>query len=163
MADADLPAGIVPWLQERYGGEITRLERHTARREAWVLDIRDRNGAVVEGFLRLERTPIPGDPWSLARETRIVEALGPTPIPVPRVLGRNEALSCTLFERVPGRADLNNAPAAQQRRVLEHFFDLVADLHTLDVGIFPADEFPRPAGARDCALREMDLIRQRWA
>ncbi len=163
MQNDDLPAGITPWLRELCGGEITRLERHTARREAWVVDLRDRNGAMVEGFLRLERTAVPGDPWSLARETRIVEILYPTPVPVPRVLGRNAALACTLFERVPGRADLQNAPPQQQRGVLEHFFDLVADLHTLDIGIFPEAQFPRPAGARDCALREMDLVRRRWS
>ena len=119
-------------------------------------------GAVAEGFLRLERAHIPGNPWSLARETRLVEILSQTSVPVPRVLARSEALACTLFERVPGRADLQNAPAEQQRPVMEHFFDIVADLHTIDIEQFPAAEFPRPLSRRDCALGEMDRVISRW-
>ncbi len=45
---------------------------------------------------------------------------------------------------------------------MEHFFDIVADLHTLDVEAFPAAEFPRPLNARDCALGEMDRVVNRW-
>jgi aminoglycoside phosphotransferase (APT) family kinase protein len=158
----DLPAGIPEWLAKVGDGQISRLERHTARREAWVVDIRDPEGRVAEGFLRLERTPIPDNPWSLARETRIVEALRDSRVPVPRVLARNDMLACTLFERVRGRSDLQNAPPEQQRPVMEHFFDIIADLHTIDIERFPADEFPRPPSVRDCVLGEMDLVTKRW-
>jgi hypothetical protein len=162
MPNHDLPTGIPEWLGEVCKGQITRLERHTARREAWVVDVQDCNGEVTEGFLRLERAPIPGNPWSLARETRIVEALHQTRVPVPRVLARNDLLACTLFERVRGRADLQNAPPDQQRPVMEHFFDIIADLHMLDIDRFPANDFPRPQSIRDCALSEMDLVTNRW-
>jgi aminoglycoside phosphotransferase (APT) family kinase protein len=162
MLNHDLPPGIPQWLGEVCDGRITRLERHTARREAWVVDVEGAGGKVTEGFLRLERTAIPDNPWSLARETRIVDALQDSGVPVPRVLGQNAALACTLFERVRGRADLQNAPLQQQRAVMEHFFDIVAQLHTLDIARLPADQFPRPTNARDCALHEMDLVRRRW-
>ena len=162
MLSNDLPAGIAQWLGELCDGKITRLERHTARREAWIVDVQGSAGAVSEGFLRLEREPIPDNPWSLARETRIVEALASSRVPVPRVLGRNDRLACTLFERVRGRADLPNVPPAQQRQVMEHFIDIVADLHTMDIDRFPSGEFPRPAGMRDCALGELDLVTKRW-
>jgi aminoglycoside phosphotransferase (APT) family kinase protein len=163
MLNHDLPAGIPEWLAQTCGGTITRLERHSARREAWVVDVATSGGGTVAGFLRLERVRIPNDPWSLMRETRIVEVLGGTPVPVPRILGRSEELACTLFERVPGRSDLQNAPAAQQRPVMENFIEIVADLHRVDIGRFPAAEFPRPQTPRDLALRELDLVRQRWA
>ena len=163
MLNHDLPGGIVEWIAQVGGGEVTRLERHSARREAWVVDITSSKGAVIEGFLRLERAKIPGDPWSLGRETRIVEALRDTPVPVPRVLGRNEALACTLFERVPGRSDLQNARVDQQHVVMENLIDIVAELHRLDIERFPAAEFPRPATTRDLALRELDLVRHRWS
>jgi aminoglycoside phosphotransferase (APT) family kinase protein len=163
MLNHDLPAGIPEWLAQTCGGTITRLERHTARREAWVVDVATPGGDSVPGFLRLERMPIPNDPWSLLRETRIVEVLGGTPVPVPRILGRNERLACTLFERVPGRSDLQNAPPSQQRPVMENFIEIVADLHRVDIGRFPPNEFPRPQNTRDLALRELDLVRERWA
>ena len=163
MFNHDLPSGIFEWLAQVCGGAVTRLERHAARREAWVVDITPPKGPVVAGFLRLERTVIPADPWSLARETQIVAALRDTKVPVPRVLARNDALACTLFERVPGRSDLPNVPAEQQRAVMEHFIDVVAELHRVDIERFPAAAFPRPATTRDLALRELDLVRTRWA
>jgi aminoglycoside phosphotransferase (APT) family kinase protein len=163
LMNHDLPSGMFEWLGKVGGGAVTRLERHAARREAWVVDITPPKGAVVEGFLRLERTVIPGDPWSLGRETQIVQALRDTPVPVPRVLARSDALACTLFERVPGRSDLPNALPEQQRAVMEHFIDIVAELHRVDIERFPAASFPRPVATRDLALRELDLVRQRWA
>jgi aminoglycoside phosphotransferase (APT) family kinase protein len=163
MINHDLPAGIPEWLATVGGGEITRLERHTARREAWLVDVAGAGGGIVEGFLRLERSEIPDNPWSLRHETDIVEALRDTEVPVPRILARDDRLRCTLFERVPGRSDLHNAPPHQQRPVMEHFFDIVADLHRVDIDRFAPSEFPRPATTRDCALREMDLVTKRWA
>ena len=103
MADSavDLPPPIVDWVARTGGGRIAQLARHVARREAWVVDVARPDGSVLEGFLRLERAPRPGDPWSLRKETRIVEALGRTEaVPVPRVHGYSDELHCALFERV---------------------------------------------------------------
>jgi hypothetical protein len=78
----DLPEGMVEWIVDTVGGEITRLERHVARREAWVVDVTRPDGSVLEGFLRLERVPAdPGSATSLFKETKIIEALGRTSIP----------------------------------------------------------------------------------
>ena len=163
MQTHDLPAAILDWVSETGGGEIARLQRAVARREAWTVDVQRPDGRIVEGFLRLERTPKPGNPWSLARETRIVAALRGTSVPVPAVLGHSDALACTLFERVPGRADLQNAPPEQQRPVMEHFIDIVADLHRVNLDRFPVGEFPRPASERECALGELDLVLKQWS
>ncbi len=78
MLNHDLPAGIPEWLAHVCGGELTRLERHTARREAWLVDVTGSTGGSVEGFLRLERAPNAENPWSLRHETRVVEALRDT-------------------------------------------------------------------------------------
>ena len=107
--------GAIEWLIAVGGGRITRLERHVARREAWVVDIERTDGSVLEGFLRLEREPVADDPWSLGKESRIVAALHGTAVPVPAVLARSENPSFTLFERVPGRADLPAVGSQQQR------------------------------------------------
>jgi len=45
--------------------------------EMLVLDVTRPDGSVLEGFLRLERERRPRDPWSLAKETKIIEALAP--------------------------------------------------------------------------------------
>jgi aminoglycoside phosphotransferase (APT) family kinase protein len=162
----DLPAGLLEWVAATGGGEITRLERHVARREAWVVDVTRPDGSVLEGFLRLEREPTPGNPWSLEKETRIVQALEPTDVPVASVLAWNADLTATLFSRVPGRGDLDRIDdARQQRAVMEHFMQAVADLHTLDIDVLGLDGVPgmyRPETPYQCALAEMDLILEHW-
>jgi len=161
----DLPPGIFEWIEQTGRGEVTRLERHVARRGAWVVDVARADGSVLEGFLRLERDPQPGDPWSLHKETKIVEALARTPVPVPKVFGASDALHCTLFERARGRSDLDKlADARQQRAVMEDFIRVIARLHTLDLGALGiAGEMPQhPATAEQAALGEVELVLARW-
>lgn len=157
---SQLPAGIPAWLASAGGGTVTRLERHIARREAWLVDITRPDGSVVEGFFRLERAPWPGNPWSLAKEAGVVSALASTSVPVPRVLASSDELHCALFERVRGRADLPAMPEAQRRAVLEDFFDILADLHKLDptqLELPPMACYPKTA--RDAALSELDIVK----
>ncbi len=161
----DLPAGIVEWVARTGGGEVTRLERHVARREAWVVDVTRADGSVLEGFLRLERERDPTSPWSLRKETRIVEALARTSVPVPRVYGTSDELGCTLFQRAPGRSDLDRlADPRRQRAVMEDFIRVMARMHTLDpdeIGI--SSEMPEvPASAERAALGEVELVLERW-
>ena len=91
-----LPAGMLDWVAEVAGGPVVRAERHVARREAWVVDAERPDGSLLEGFLRLERDPKPGNMWSLEKETAIVTALGPTAVPVAMVHGWNADLTCAL-------------------------------------------------------------------
>jgi aminoglycoside phosphotransferase (APT) family kinase protein len=169
MADSavDLPPPIVDWVARTGAGRIAQLARHVARREAWVVDVARPDGSVLEGFLRLERAPRPGDPWSLRKETRIVEALGRTEaVPVPRVHGYSDELHCALFERVSGRADLDKvADTAQQRAVMEDFIRILARLHTLELDALglDADMAYIPATPERAALAEVDLILERWS
>lgn len=158
----DLPAGVVEWAADVGNGRVTRLERHVARREAWVVDVTRPDGTVLEGFLRIDREPDPGNPWSLQKETGIVQALAGTPVPVPAVYGWNDHLSCVLFERVPGDADLPAADERRQRAVMEHFIDVMAALHTLDPDDLDLPPMHRPAAPLECALAEVDLILDHW-
>jgi aminoglycoside phosphotransferase (APT) family kinase protein len=162
MEANDLPAGTVEWLAGVSGGRITHLERHVARREAWVVDLEQADGSIWECFLRLERQPLEDDPWSLAKETRIVTALAGTGVPVPHVLARSERPSLTLFQRVPGRADLPAVGAEQQRAVMTEFMGIMASLHVLDPESLDLGDLPRPVTAEDFALGEVNLILDRW-
>ena len=155
----DLPPGLLNWLQNLGKGQITRLERHVARREAWVVDVTADNGTVLAGFLRLDRQPVAGSNVSLRREAGICRALMQTAIPVPALLGWNEEHHAALFSRVPGSADLPGvADKAQQRRVMEDFIDVIAGLHRLDPDDLALDDLlgPRPGTAAEAALGDLD-------
>jgi aminoglycoside phosphotransferase (APT) family kinase protein len=158
----DLPAGMFEWIEQVGGGTITRLERHVARREAWVVDVTRPDGSVLEGFLRLERDARASteSTTSLLRETKIIEALGSTSVPVPKVYGRDDDLSCTLFERVRGRADIDKIEdARQQRAVMEDFIRVMARMHQLDLdelGLAPYMPYI-PTTPQEAALNDVDL------
>jgi aminoglycoside phosphotransferase (APT) family kinase protein len=160
----DLPDGVTDWVADIGGGDITRLERHVARREAWVVDVRSADGTVLEGFLRIDRDPQPDNPWSLHKEARIVEALGPSPVPVPVLHGWNDRLHTALFERVPGRSDLDKVDVAQQRAVMRDFMCVVGDLHNLELDALGLDDVmpDRPTTPEQCALGELELILVMW-
>jgi aminoglycoside phosphotransferase (APT) family kinase protein len=161
--ESDLPPGMIEWAAACVGGEVVRLERHVARREAWIVDLARPDGSVVEAFLRLERDPEADNPWSLEKEAAIVKALGPTSVPVAELYGWSDALHCALFERVRGASDLDPLPMPQRQVVMENFIDAMARVHTLDIDALGLPPLPRPSSARECALGEVDLILKRWA
>ncbi|MCU0310880.1 MAG: phosphotransferase family protein [Acidimicrobiales bacterium] len=162
----DLPEGMVEWIASVGGGEITRLERHVARREAWVVDVTRPDSSVLEGFLRLDRHDVPADSsTSLVRETKVIQALADTDIPVPDVYGRNDELRCTLFERVRGRSDIDKVDdPVQQRAVMEDFIRVIARMHTLDLDELDlAEHMPYlPRTPAEAALNDVDLALEQW-
>jgi aminoglycoside phosphotransferase (APT) family kinase protein len=161
-----LPAGMLDWVAEVAGGPVVRHERHVARREAWVVDAERPDGSLLEGFLRLEREPKPGNPWSLEKETAIVTALGRSSVPVAQVYGWNPELTCALFERVDGTGEIAAAAVEARRTIMEQFVDGIAAMHRLDLDALDLPELPglrRPTTARDCALGEVETIVATWS
>ncbi len=157
--NADLPAGLLAWLSEEFSGNITRMERHVARREAWVVDITQSDGSVIEGFLRIDRAPRENSTVSLRREAEICRVLPELGIPVPALLGWNEPHHAALFSRVQGRADIHNLKdTEQQRKVMEDFIDIIARLHQIDAGSLGIDEHlgDKPDTPARCALDDLD-------
>ncbi|MEQ9464710.1 MAG: phosphotransferase family protein [Haliea sp.] len=162
----DLPPGLLVWLETLGKGSISRLERHVARREAWVVDIAREDGSVLEAFLRLDRQPVAGGNVSLQREAGICRALMATAIPVPALLGWNEEHHAALFSRVPGSADLPGvADKTQQRQVMEDFIDVIARLHRLEPDALGLDDLlgPPPRTAAEAALGDLDAQLQQFA
>ena len=103
----NLPDGLYDWVERSGGGSITRLERHLARREAWVVDITAPNGNVTEGFLRLDRNPVKGSATSLYKEAMICRALESTDIPAPKLYAWSDDHCAALLARDPGRSDID--------------------------------------------------------
>jgi len=164
MLAHDMPTSVIDWMAKAIGGgEVTKLERHVAKREAWTVDLKRPDGSSLQGFLRMERHPKTDDPWPLTREVAIVDALYETPVPVPKVYASGGPFDAVLFERIAGRADLQNMPLEQQRPVMEHFMDILADWHTLDVGALKLPAMARPSTSYECALWEMDLVLRKWS
>ncbi len=161
----DLPEGMLEWIADGGRGEVTRLHRHVARREAWVVDVTRPDGSILEAFLRLQRDDGGVDPRRLERETRITQALAQTDIPVTTVHGWNADLRATLFSRDPGRSDIDKLESpTEQRAIMEDFMRVVARMHKLDLDALDLDDImePRPTSAEETALGEVDVIVAQW-
>ncbi|MEM1110609.1 MAG: phosphotransferase family protein [Pseudomonadota bacterium] len=158
MGATDLPEGVTDWLEAQGAGRLCQLERHVARREAWLTAIERGDGSVEESFLRLERKPVVGT-VTLEREARICAALAATDVPAPRLLAWDAERRLALFERVGGTAaidKLENAP--QQRAVMEDFIDAIARLHQLQPASLGLEDLLGTwhLSAARCALDDLD-------
>ena len=150
-----LPGPVVRWIEAGPGGPIVALERNASRREGWVVTVARPEGP-LECFLRLDRDH--GVDVTI-KEAKVVEALAGHGIPVPGLFGYDEGLRAALYERVPGRPDLNNADPAEQRSVFEHFMEILGAWHSLDAGqLGLGDRLPWPEDAYQAAMLEVDKV-----
>lgn len=90
---------------------------------------------------------------AIEREFRVLSALGPTGVPVPRPIAFCEdptivGVPFYLMEMVPGRnfvdATLPDVPNAERRRIYESMIDTLAALHNLDPETVGLADFGRP-------------------
>ncbi|HEY4603970.1 MAG TPA: phosphotransferase family protein [Blastococcus sp.] len=106
----------------------------------------------------------------MAREHRVISALGPTDVPVPRTLHlcTDESVLGAPFyvmERVVGIHVVREFPAgyadepAQRRAVGENLIDVLADLHSVDYEAVGLSEFGRPEGF---AARQVRRWTKQW-
>jgi aminoglycoside phosphotransferase (APT) family kinase protein len=154
MPQQSLSPEILDWVAHHAGGALPRAERHVARREAWLVGVKG-----AEFFLRVDRTP-PGrpNPFSLARETRILRALHAHGIRVPRIVAWSDAHQVALQERVRGEADLAAAPPDAQRAVLREFAAEIARMHALTPGQLALENVPVPRTPAEAALGEVEKL-----
>jgi aminoglycoside phosphotransferase (APT) family kinase protein len=100
----------------------------------------------------------------MAREYRVMTALGPTAVPVPRTLLLAEADSalgfqCLVMERVAGHICRTALPAgyadapADRHAIGVEVVDVMADLHLVDVDSVGLGDFGRPDGFMERQLR----------
>ncbi len=160
MPQESLETEITQWLAQRGAGDVTRSARHIARREAWVVDVTRPDGSRAEWFLRIDRLAAAGreNPFSLARETRVLRALGAAGIRVPRIDGWNEEHQIALQERVRGSSDLTSAPPAERRAVLLDFIAEIARMHALNPEQLALSELAIPRTPAAAALAEVDTL-----
>jgi aminoglycoside phosphotransferase (APT) family kinase protein len=106
----------------------------------------------------------------MVREHRVISALGPTPVPVPRTLHLctdPEILGAPFYvmERVQGIHVVKEFPAgyadspAERRAVGERLVDVLADLHAVDYDAVGLAEFGRPDGF---AARQVRRWTKQW-
>lgn len=153
---------IFPWMEQRLGGRIIRRERQgreSGGRFAWFVDL-DVNGREVKTYVRGTRddsfsyTRI----YSTKREAQILEILHGEGVPVPEVLAFHDDPQAAVLAHVEGRDNFNLVTDdAERESILEHFLELLAQLHSVDVRLFEKAGIRAPETAEEVALNDLDV------
>ena len=153
---------VFPWIERELGGRIVRRERQgreSGGRFAWFVDL-DVGGERVQTYVRGERDPSFSYTriYSTAREARILRVLHESGVLVPEVLAFHEAPQAAVLEHVEGRDNFNEVTdPAERDAIAEHFLELLAELHAVDVRRFEAAGLRIPETPEEIALNDLDV------
>ncbi|MBM3658870.1 MAG: phosphotransferase family protein [Actinobacteria bacterium] len=140
---------IREWIAANVGGEVTALVRQARWRPVWFVDV-DRDGERLELCVRGERNDIPGV-WPLRHEMTAQALMEAGGIPVPKVYGWCDEPAAFVTDRVPGRADFEQAAEAERDAVMDEYMGVLAAIHALDPAPFVAAGVDHPDGDKTAA------------
>ena len=166
MIDPGVDPAVVAWMGRAAGGTVVRAERFVHTRPMWTVDVVRPDGALVELFARCDRGPASAlsAVYDLAREALIVNALTRVGVPTPAFVAYEPQAKVLLLERARGRSDFTAIPdAARRERIAQHFIEVIAALHSVDVESLGLAELGIPRTADDLALQELVIGEQLFA
>jgi hypothetical protein len=117
------------WLEANVG-PVVHLERQPRWRPVWFADC-EVDGAVVELCVRGDRTDFPGI-YPLEHEMLVQRLLHERGIPVPAVWGWLDEPRAFVTDRVGGQADFTGCDDQQRDAVMDHYLEVLAEIHALD-------------------------------
>ncbi len=159
----ELSSELLTWVGQVGGGDVAHVERSLARREGWYVDVRTPDG-LSPFFVRVARPGDPlNDPAVLVREAELARRLASSGVAVAAMRGCDPRHHAAVYDRLPGVADITAADPDRQQRVYEHFFEILASVHALDVGALglhqlDPEAFHRPTSVREAALAGLDRL-----
>jgi aminoglycoside phosphotransferase (APT) family kinase protein len=132
------------WIERELGGRVARFELQPRWRPAMYLDL-ERAGERVPLYFRGDRGALDHGVYPLEHEMRVLERLEKHGIPVPHVHGFCPDPRGIVMQRCAGRTNLASAGSeAERTAVLDHYVEILAKLHRIDVAEFEALGLPRP-------------------
>jgi aminoglycoside phosphotransferase len=160
-ASADAPGLAPEWrrafaeVERLVGGRVVAAERQARWRPAWYLDV-ERGGERVPIYFRGDRGEGQQAIYGLEREADVLRVLEAYGIPVPHVFGLCPDPRGIVMERRPGRANLATAGSeAERRAVLDHYVEILVEMHRIDPAAFEAIGLRRPATAAELGLADL--------
>jgi len=144
------------WVEQELGGTVVRWERHPRWRPAWYLDV-DRAGELLPIYFRGDRGALDHGVYPLEHEMKVLQLLERHELPVPHVYGFCPAPRGIVMQRCPGRSNLATAESeAERESVLDHYVELIARMHRIDLAEAEAIGLERPRTPEALGLGDLD-------
>lgn len=137
------------------GGRVIGAHRQARWRPAWFLDL-DVEGQTRPIYFRGDRGLGQGNIYGLAYEARVLQVLEAHGIPVPHVHGMCEDPLGIVMDCAPGRENLATAvDEAERRAVLDHYMEILVEMHRIDPAAFEAIGMERPKTPRELGVADL--------
>ncbi|MEM9174853.1 MAG: phosphotransferase [Myxococcota bacterium] len=153
---------LFPWIEARLGGRIVRRERQgreSGGRYAWFVDL-EKDGTLQKTYVRGTRDASFSyvDVYSTRREAEILRVLHREGVPVPEVLAFHDDPQAAVLAHVEGEDNYNLCTDPTERdSILEHFLEILAQLHAVDVSLFEKAGVLLPRTPEEVALNDLDV------
>ena len=161
MPDESGTGKVVRWLEASLGGKVVHVEPQARWRPVWFADL-EREGETLRLCVRGDRIDARHG-FPLEHEMKLQELLYERGIPVARVHGWCDEPRAYVMDRVPGRPDFADASDEERDAVMDHYMEILARIHQLDIdpfveaGILRAER-PEDSGRIGMQVYELSLI-----
>ena len=147
---------MLAWIEQQTGGKVVHCERQPRWRPAFFLDV-EREGERIPLYFRGDRGATDHGVYPLEHEMRVLQVLERHDIPVPHIHGFCDAPRGILMQRCPGRHRSSRRPGARRSAiaVLDHFIDILARMHRIDLAEFEKIGLERPRTAEQLGLADL--------
>ena len=146
------------WIERELGIRIHSFDRQARWRPAFFCEA-EKDGKALPLYLRGERGALDHGVYPFEQEAKVFQVMEAEGLPSPHIYGVCPDPKVIVMDKMPGRPDLSTAKNEAERvAVLDHFMDLLADLHQIDPRRFEEIGYDRPRGARALGLSDID----RW-
>ena len=146
------------WVEKELRGRVCDLRRQGRWRPAWFFDL-ERGSERLPLYFRGDRGHAEGERVAsvLEHEANIYRVLEANGIPVPHVHGMCPEPEGIVMDRCPGEFNLDTlADREQARTILDHYIQILVQMHAIDPAEFEAHGMARREGERDLALGDFD-------
>ena len=125
---------VIEWVETQLGARVVQIELQPRWRPVWFVEV-ERDGRSESLCVRGDRLDARHG-FPLEHEMKFQRLLHAGGIPVPRVHGWIDEPRAYVMDVVPGRNDFSDSSHAERDAVMDHYMEILAALHRLDIEPF---------------------------
>jgi hypothetical protein len=125
---------VIRWIEDNVGGRVTHIDPQARWRPVWFAEV-ERDGEKLELCVRGDRLDCRHG-FPLEHEMRLQQQLYAGGIQVAKVYGWCDDPRAYIMDRVRGVEHFNQTNDAERDSVMQHYMEILADIHRLDIQPF---------------------------